>query len=307
MNQLSEAAALFALSSSGVAAFGYSVVRGAEALADRYRLDRFAVGFIFLSVVTSVPELTVAVIAGLRAAVELSVGDLLGSSVVNITFVTGLAVLFAAKGVAIGRGLRANLTWLLFLSSLIPVLLLLVPRIPPITGLPLILVFLTYGIYASRSRPVHVALPSLDAGWRVFTVVAIGVVGLVTSATALVQSAKALSEVLGIGQLEIGAKLVSLVTSMPEIVTVAASMRRGEYEMAFGNAVGSNLTNMSLMLGSLLLIAGVDVFLSPHYATVLFVVLVSGTLWAFSLRGRISRPLALVLLVEYVAFLLFSD
>ncbi|MCX8203867.1 MAG: hypothetical protein N3H32_06085, partial [Nitrososphaeria archaeon] len=90
MTQLAEVAAAFALSGLGVAAFGYVVVRGAEALADKYRIDRFAVGFLFLSVVTSVPELTVAVVAGIRGAVELSVGDLLGSSVVNITFVLSL-------------------------------------------------------------------------------------------------------------------------------------------------------------------------------------------------------------------------
>lgn len=290
-----------------MAAFGYVVVRGAEALADKYRIDRFAVGFLFLSVVTSVPELTVAVVAGIRGAVELSVGDLLGSSVVNITFVTGLAALFAAGGVPVGGALRAQLAQLLLLSSAIPVALTAAPVVPPLTGFPLLLVFLAYGLYSFKSGSAHQAKLVPWSGWKVVAFAAASVVGLVTSATSLVQSAKALSEVLGVGQLEVGAKLVSLATSTPEIVTVAASMRRGEYEMAFGNAVGSNLTNMSLILGSLLLIAGVDVLLTPHYTTVLFVVLVSGTLWAFSLRGRISRPLALVLLVEYVAFLLLGD
>ncbi|MEN3048055.1 MAG: hypothetical protein ABDH63_04670, partial [Candidatus Caldarchaeales archaeon] len=247
------------------------------------------------------------VLAGGRGAVELSMGDLLGSSVVNITFVTGIAVHLAVGGVPIGGALRAHLARLLLLSSAIPAVLTVAPIVPPLTGFPLLLVFLAYGLYSFRFGSAHPATLVPWTGWKVVAFAAVGVAGLVTSATALVQSAKALAEVLSVGQLEIGAKLVSLTTSMPEIVTVAASMRRGEYEMAFGNAVGSNLTNMSLILGSLLLIAGVDVLLSPHYMTVLFVLLVSGTLWALSSRGRISKPLALVLLVEYIAFLLFGD
>ncbi|MCS7142229.1 MAG: hypothetical protein NZ920_00320 [Aigarchaeota archaeon] len=310
LSQLLEVSALFALSGLCVSVFGYVVVRWAERLADEFRLDRFVVGFLLLSVVTSVPELTVAVVSGLTEAVEISIGDLLGSSVVNITFVTGLSVFIARSGVTVGARLKVNLTRLLLLSSVIPVTLLLLPIVSPVIGVPLLLTFVFYGLYASRRDflPLRAHLVSYDSKrWRVVIFIIIGIFGLILSATSLVQNTKLLSELLGIGQLEIGAKTVSLMTSMPEIVTVAASMRRGEYEMAFGNAVGSNFTNMSLILGALLILSGVEVSLSTHYLMVFFVVAVSATFWYFSSRGKIVRSVAALLFIEYFTFLIFSS
>ncbi|MDW8062855.1 MAG: hypothetical protein RMI43_01640 [Candidatus Caldarchaeum sp.] len=308
MVELLEALGLFSLAGLGVGFFGYLVVRGAELLADKYGFDRFMVGFILLSVLTSTPEWTVAAASALQGAVEISVGDILGSNIVNISLVTGISMLFARKALTITSSFSKSLVEILYLSTMIPIILLYFPVASSLTGVLLMVFFALYVATAYKNSPPIAVQPHVvrTSAAKIFTMILLGGGMLVLSAIQLVQAARTIAEITGLTQLEVGAKLVAVITSSPELVTVAASMQRGEHAMALGNAVGSNLTNVTLILGSLLALSGVNIVLGPHVYTVLFVVLVSMTFWFFSSRGQITLSNTLILLALYVSFLLFG-
>ncbi|MDW8083894.1 MAG: sodium:calcium antiporter [Candidatus Caldarchaeum sp.] len=308
MAEILEAAGLFALAGLGVSFFGYLVVRGAEELADKYGLDRFMIGFILLSVLTSTPEWTVAAVSALQGVVEISVGDIFGSNVVNISLVTAFSMIFARKALTITDSFSKSLVEVLYLSTLIPIMLLYFPAVSSWTGVLLMAFFALYVYiaYGNKRPPTVVSHVVKTSTFRILIQIMLSAGLLVFSATQLVAAARAIAEITGISQLEVGAKLVAVSTSAPELVTVAASMRRGEHAMALGNAVGSNLTNVTLILGSLLALSGANIVLTSHVYTVLFVILVSMTFWFFSERGKITIPNAVILLALYVAFLAFG-
>lgn len=308
MTTLFEVAGLFFLAALGVSFFGYLVVRGAEMLADKYKLDRFMIGFILLSVLTSTPEWTVALISAVQGVVEISVGDIFGSNIVNISLVTASAMIFSRTALTMTVTLSKSLTEVLYLSTLIPLIMLYFPATTSAVGVLLMSFFALYVFIAYRDtgtvngdRHAFKGKPT-----RIWMLILVGGAMLIFSANQLVQAARTFAEITGVSQLEVGAKLVAVSTSAPELVTVAASMKRGEQAMALGNAVGSNLTNVTLILGSLLALSGANIILLPHIYTILFVMIVSTTFWFLASRGKITVRDSIILLLLYAAFLVFG-
>ncbi|MCS6770043.1 MAG: hypothetical protein NZ570_06380 [Candidatus Caldarchaeum sp.] len=305
---LYEALAVFVVAAAGVSSFGYLLVRGAEALSDKLGLGRFLIGFVLLSVLTSMPEMTVAVFSAVQGVVELSVGDILGSNIVNICLVVGLSSLFITRIISVGMNLLKDLAAVLYFSSLIPILLVFVPQVFIETGVLLILVFVSYAYITYRTSKTLNTKPHIPGyGYpAILSAVVIGGLGVIVSAMVLVSAARSVVEYTGLSELEVGAKMVAVSTSAPELVTVLASMRRREYEMALGNAIGSNLTNITLILGSLLLVSRTTLVFQQHTFTVLFLLLATSTFWFFVSRGTITRVSGVILLVLYLFFLLLA-
>ncbi|MEM1952401.1 MAG: hypothetical protein QW192_02695 [Candidatus Caldarchaeum sp.] len=124
--------------------FGYILVRAAELLSDKYGSDRFVIGFVFLSVLTYTPEWTVVAISALRGVVEISVGDIFGSNIVNISLVAGIAFLYAKKTLALTPSLTKSLGELLYLLALIPHVVLYFGTTSRLRGVVLTVFFVGY-------------------------------------------------------------------------------------------------------------------------------------------------------------------
>ncbi|MEM2114737.1 MAG: hypothetical protein QXS12_04720, partial [Candidatus Caldarchaeum sp.] len=121
--------AVFVLSCLGLAVTGYLLVRGAELLSEKRGISRFLVGFILLSVITSLPELSVATFSSLAGVVYLSVGDILGSNVVNVALVAALSTFFVTGVVYVGLDVLRDLAGILYFSSIIPILMIFIPEV----------------------------------------------------------------------------------------------------------------------------------------------------------------------------------
>ncbi|MEM3031508.1 MAG: hypothetical protein QW756_00450 [Nitrososphaerota archaeon] len=303
-----ETISTFLLAGTGVAFFGYLLVRDAELLSDKLGLGRFLIGFLLLSVVTSLPEMTVAALSSAAGVVDISVGDILGSNIVNIALVVSLSTIFITRLIAVQTKLLKDLAGILYFSSAIPIILVFIPQASVEIGIILILSFLIY-IYLTFKESAEVQSQKMDVktGYPLILLMALaGASGTIYSATHLVEAAKRVVELAGISELEVGAKFVALSTSAPELATVLTSAKRHEYEMALGNAVGSNLTNVTLILGALLTISGSIITFQQHISTVLFVLLVTLTFWFFVSRGRLTKMAGLILLALYSAFLIYG-
>ena len=126
---------------------------------------------------------------------------------------------------------------------------------------------------------------------------------VVISAQASVYSASNIAIALGVPPILIGAKLVAIGTSLPELTLNYAAVRRGRVQLAIGGVVGSNLTNLTLILGFVLLASPFQVDTAVFLGILPFLLITQIAFWRFVTKGGISRIEGVLLFISYLAFL----
>ena len=240
------------------------------------QLGKTAVGFSMIAFSTSLPELTVAFIAAFSGGAALSVGNVLGSNIVNICVIIGLAAIIlyfksrrkhnklngsnGSNGINVipnfAKSELSSIHFGLFISSIIPIVLIYIRAATWIVGIVLISIFLVYMYQLSKVRmPCEDEISQEEkAKLKKYAFLTIaGALGVVGSAYFLVQSAVGIAQTVGIPQTIIGATIIAFGTSLPELTIDLKSFIRGHPELAFGDIIGSSFVNITLILGVSLL------------------------------------------------------
>lgn len=287
---------------------GEFFVRGLASLAVWWRVPPGIVGATVAAFATSAPEMSVAVNSAAAGRPEIALGDVLGSNVVNIGLILGIALMFSAilvDGGSVVREYPAAAA-----APLVLGLLALDGTVGPIDGLVLLVIFaawLAQSVIAGRR--IRAATPhSLLEHSRTSVVVnlVVGLALLVVAGRLILAGAIGVSEALGWDAFVVGAILVALGTSAPELATVLIARLRGHDEVAVGTLLGSNIFNTLLIVGIAALIHPIrvdsfqtDVGVLASAALVLLIIPVAGLLarWrSLPLLG--SYALVLVLLAS---------
>ncbi|MFO7690697.1 MAG: calcium/sodium antiporter [Cryobacterium sp.] len=248
---------------------GEFLVRGASALARRMGISSLVIGLTVVSAATSAPELAVTIGAVMRDEPGLAVGNVVGSNIVNVLLILGLAALIVPLAVK-QRLVRFDVPLMVVLSAGM-LLLSLDGRISAVDGLILFCVMLAHivmTVVISRrgatvlvdAQEPGVASPGTvsdgkteaapaDSFGKSLLLVLLGVALLVSGATLLVEGAVNIADSLGVSSLVVGLTVVAVGTSLPELATSIIAVRRGEGDLAVGNVVGSNIFNIGLVLG----------------------------------------------------------
>ena len=233
------------------------MIRGAARLAVATGLSPLVVGLTVVAFGTSAPELAIGVDAALRGAPAIAVGNVVGSNIANVLLILGLSALVAPLRVA-RQLIRLDVPLMLALSVLV-LLLALDGRIGRVEGGALVLMAVGYTAFVVRlarresaaARAAEAPEPAVRAvWWRDLALVIVGLVLLVLGARALVSAAVSIALSLGLGELVVGLTVVAVGTSLPEIAASAVATVRGHGQMAVGNVVGSNIFNLSAVLGA---------------------------------------------------------
>lgn len=281
------------------------VVENALRIAEFFRIGELATGFILLSVSTSLPELVIAVISSSSGEGAISIGNVFGSNIADVLLVVGLMALLA--GFTIKREEAREFIRLLFMTSVMSLVLLLVNRLGTIEGFLLLFIFAGYSYYLIR-REV-----SLDVRERIsrkkfrtaVLIFSLGVVVVIISADAAVNFAVRIATELSISESYIGATIIALGTSLPELAIDISAVRKGNVRLALGDALGSSMTNLTLILGFTGILSRVTYSMISYSGLVLFLLLANMLLWYFFDTGRkLGRLEGTVFLMIYVAFIL---
>ena len=265
-----QAVVVFLLSAAVLVRAGASLAGYADQIAERMRMSRLFVGTLMLAFATSLPELVTDITAARADAPDLAVGDLLGSSMANMAILAIIDLLYRGRvwpsvelgharvaAVAIGltsiavlsilTGSEAGIGWVGFAPIVIMVLYVL--SIAWFRRMPLLarpgLDDRTIPMQKPTGWSVKAAQYSLGKLWFGFGV---AVSFIFMSAPVATLAVKAIAEQTGIEQSFLGAALLAVTTSLPELVASIASLRIGAYDMAVGNLFGSNVANMSVLL-----------------------------------------------------------
>jgi len=269
-------------------------------------LSEMSAGFILLATLTSVPEIIVALFAVLEGEPGISVGDIVGSNVFNIGVVLGVLAIFGYLKTCC-TNLLMDLTDILFLTSLIPLLLVIFNVATPIVGVLLLGTFVanTYFMAKKRTPTVEVngnsEMAKKENKTKVIALLIVGLVGIIVSARLVVSSGVNLAVILGAPSILLGAKVIAIGTSLPEFTIDLAAVRRGHVHLAIGDIIGSNLTNLTLVLGLVLLTSpSVDIAILTEILP--FLLITTVIFWRFITRGGISKIGDIILLGVYLLF-----
>jgi cation:H+ antiporter len=249
------------------------LVTGSSRAAARLGVSPLVVGLTIVAFGTSAPELFVSGLAALRGQAGLAVGNVMGSTVANVGLIAGLGALL--RPIDVKRRLLVRESPLLVFVLLIVMLLSWNSALGRLDGLALIAGFLVYigvmlrmegtGVFGGELE--EVLPPAVTPGegsvrethgesgrdkvlvqlWaRTF----VGLVALLIGAHLLVESAVSIARAFRVPEEVIGATMVALGTSIPELASTVAAAIRGLGDIAIGNIIGSNVFNLALVLGS---------------------------------------------------------
>ena len=293
------------------------LVRGASSIAAAAGVGPVVIGLTVVAYGTSAPELAVSVGGVLTGASDIAVGNVVGSNAFNLLVVLGLAAL--AGGLVVHERIVRIDVPLLLAATLITWWMASDGVIGRLEGGLLFgsaLAYTAWLVIAARREPLDrdagfaaTAPDQLEARMRPIRAVLLLLVGLgvlVVGADLLVDSAVSLAAAFGVSDLVIGLTIVAVGTSLPELATSVVAARRGERDIAVGNAVGSSLFNLIVVLGGAALVgpAGMPVnadALALDFPVAVVIVLVAVP--ALALGLRMAPWEGVVLLAVYTAYL----
>lgn len=288
---------------------GRFVVDAASVVGTRLGLSPGLVGLTIVAAGTSAPELAVVLQALARDDEELAIGSIVGSNIANVWLVLGLASIIGV--VTVGRrAARVDLPVLVG-ASVLTFLLAGDGTISQLDGVVLVsalLVFVAWSIRSGGLDELDDGRRPVSAGRLVRALVELvgGLVLLVVAARWAVRGAEEIARALGVSELVVGLTVLAIGTSLPEIITTIVAAVRGSSEMALGNAVGSNIFNLLLVLGVAGIVSGTGAAVSDDVARRAIPVMVGAAVLLAGIAitwRRVGRGSGLVLVGLYMGYL----
>ncbi len=299
------------------------LVVGLRRLSNNTQSGMFAMSAILLAIGTSFPELFVALTSSLEGTPNLSLGNVLGANIANLSFVAGLAGLLGGRVRVHGNFLKKDLAYAL-IAGLLPLIFVLDGTLSRVDGLILLTI---YGAYASslfRKEYSEVAEEHRKEGtlYRFFRIlnvtqdgkskeylrIFLGIALLLLSSDIITKLAKTLAVDLNIPVFLVGLIVLSIGTTLPEVAFAIRSIIDREPTMFFGNMLGSIIANSTLVVGVAATISPITVVAFDEYwkAAAMFVIIYT-LMWFFIRTKRtLERWEAGVLLMLFAIFVLIE-
>ena len=301
-----------AVISLGALAFGvYLLVKGGDwtinnavAVAERSGLSKLFIAATIVAFGTSAPELFTSINANLTGYPGISVGNVIGSNIANVALVVAVSAIIAP--IVIDRAEVRVDVFVMIGATAAMVAGIFHGLIPRWGGAAMVAAIVLYIIYQSRASKLgdDEVVGSDDPAWKVWSMLALGLVTLLAGSEILVQGAVAGGVALGVPEAVIGMTVIAFGTSLPELTACVAAARKREFDIIIGGILGSNIFNiLSVMAFSaiarpLVIDAGFKAFDTP---VVVGITMVFAALLMFG--GKIGRTAGIVMLIGYVVFI----
>ncbi len=288
------------------------LVAGAVSIARKFKVSDFVIGAAIVGVGTSMPELVVSFIGALQGNADVAIGNVVGSNIFNVLGILGLTAVFFPVAVD-----KANMKFEIPLCIIASVLLTVlamnffdgtsacIGRIDGLVLLCMFVFFMWYSFYRDRKSPSASQEEQVQEDktplWLAIVKVVGGLALLITSCDSFVDNAVLIAKSFGVNDAFISLTLIACGTSLPELAASIAAAVKKNTQMALGNIIGSNIFNISLILGISsqvmpLTSAGIT---AMDYAVMIFAALVP---LLFGLRGRIGRAGGVAMFLCFIVY-----
>lgn len=279
-------------------------VGGASGIARRFGIPQLVIGLTIVAMGTSAPEAAVSITAALRGNASITIGNVVGSNILNILIILGLSSVIVPLAVA-----RSTIRVEIPFMTAITVLLLglgLDGTISLADGVVLSAAFVIYlvdlFVMARKNPEPGPETDTLLTLRKALIGLLIGLAFIIWGSDVTVDAATEIARFLGMSDRFIGLTIVALGTSLPELFTSVTAARRGNADIAIGNIVGSNIFNILFVVGLSALIVPI-----PFAAAFRFDVLTAAgagvLLFLCCVRNRrLGRKAGVLLLTAYILY-----
>lgn len=288
-------------------------VDGASSVASNFKVSKMLIGLTIVAFGTSAPEFAVSVKSLLSGSGDIVLGNVIGSNILNILLILGASAMFHSLNVK-NNTVKKELPITMLITTLFAVLLSdhifdnnVVNCFTRGDGIVLLLffsVFLYYLISMSRKK-IDVdqdEKPAMSLS-KSFVWTIGGIAAIVLGSNAVVDSATYLAKAIGVSERLISLTIIALGTSLPELVTSITATRKGEYDIAIGNVVGSNVFNIGIVIGLPVAILGGIEKIAFSYIDLIVMIASAVLLFIFSAKdNKISKKEGLVFLLIFVVY-----
>jgi len=291
------------------------LVEGAAALAVRLSVSELVIGLTVVSFGTSAPELIVNILASVQGKSDITMGNIVGSNIINILLILGVA------GIIKPILTEKNTVWREIPFSLLAALALFIGcndilfgggpnQISRGDGLLFLLFFIIFITYSFAISGIEFRdqeeIRTLSRG-KIAIYIAVGLVGLIGGGKLVVDNAIEIARLMNVSEKVIGLTIVAIGTSLPELFTTAVAAFKGKSDIAIGNIVGSNIFNIFFILAISAIIRPV-VFTAQLNVDIVVLITASIFLFLTMFIGdvrKLDRRESVVFLVFYAAYFIF--
>ena len=279
-------------------------VDGAAGIATKLKIPQLVIGLTIVAMGTSAPEAAVSITAALKGSAEITIGNIVGSNILNILIILGLSALVTPLAVAKST-IRVDIPVVIAITGIL-LWMGYDGTITLLEGILLLVIFASYIGYlmyvAIKERKEDdeevKELSMLKA--CIWTVV--GLILIVWGSDVTVNAATNIAKVLGLSERFIGLTIVALGTSLPELFTSVMAARKGNADIAIGNIVGSNIFNILFVVGLSALVVPVPFAESFRFDAIVSVIAAIMLLLCVLKNRRLDRWAGALMLVSYATY-----
>ena len=290
-------------------------VEGSSSIAKHFHVPSLIIGMTIVAMGTSLPETAVSVTASIAGSNALAVSNAVGSNIFNLMVVIGVCAVLTPVAVQKGT-LKIDIPF-----SVVCALLLLVlghdqMMLTRVNGLILIVLFVFFLLYMIKSAQRSMNNEDTEfaaeaAEMKVMSVpkslifIVIGIAGITLGSDWVVDGAKTIASAFGISENLIGLTIVAFGTSLPELMTSIVAARKNEVDMALGNAVGSNIFNILMVLGIASALSPIA-FIQENIIDIIILVGFSFIVWLMAwTKHRLDKIEGLAMILLYAGYVVY--
>lgn len=286
-------------------------VEGASRVAEKFGIPQLVIGLTIVAMGTSLPEAAVSVSAALKGSAEITIGNIVGSNIMNILLILGITSVITPIAVQAST-VKYEIPFVILISGILMVLGYtdnVVGRVDGVILWALLLCYLGYLlVMAKKGEGLSEEVAETDKPmpvWKMLLLIVAGGVMIVAGSDVAVDAATELARLFGMSERLIGLTIVAFGTSLPELVTSATAAIKGKADIAVGNIVGSNIFNILFVVGTSALITPVayaDNFFTDSIVCIASAVL----LWLCVVKNKkLGRAGGAVMLVCYAGYFIY--
>ena len=285
-------------------------VEGASKIAAKFNIPQIIIGLTIVAFGTSAPEAAVSISAAFKGGAGITIGNVLGSNIMNILLILGVASLVAALPVK-KNTIRIEMPFVIVVSALLLLLGVMDGEFYKVDGIIFWLFFAVFFVYLIKSakngnNEEEIKLDPKDTMLKMILLTVVGMVLIVLGSDVTVDAASFIADKMGMSQRLIGLTIVAFGTSLPELVTSVIAAKKGKTDIAIGNIVGSNIFNILFVLGTVCLVTPNPLdfsgFLFDSVATIIAAVM----LLVFVIKNKkLGKIGGITMLITYAAYFVY--
>lgn len=284
-------------------------VEGASNVAKRFKVPSLIIGLTIVAMGTSLPETAVSISASIAGSNSLAISNVSGSNLFNLLVVVGLCCIMQKVEVDMDTIKRDIPYSLLAAVLLIALGMLGGMELGRLDGV-ILLAFFAFFLFLMIKSALKAAAEAEDE--EVTQTLLMSIVSIVGGAAAIaiggdwvVDSASTLAMAFGMSETMVGLTIVAVGTSLPELVTSFVAARKGEVDMALGNAIGSNVFNILLVLGVASVISPIG-FMMSNAIDIAAVIVATLVCWAVAAKNKsLGKVMGVIMVVSYFAYMVY--